>query len=341
MGQGFSISNSKVYIDNGQNNNNGNHVVSNHSPSGTPQSSGHAVLPQNKSFQNNVTVIPISSFKNKLRVYQNFETSEVLVLLDCDINEFPGFTKSEAEEWYEVRICHQQEKYFESFTSALSNRHVQNEHWINDSTGSLSDTAAGSGGISDTNGGGVVVDKRFLKSPKWNQQNGKRLNKDKENVLETPSLSPLNLMNQQNALAAARANGTGSGRRTITIQVAPVDRDKVESIPPLQNLGLLQQQGQQMSGEIFPAPTHTVSSLLTPHANDSGLEPNHSNEICPFCKENLNEEDGSKHMCDCINSHNIQERFQESDKLLQEVTSPPWTSSDQISSLPLLLCLVF
>jgi hypothetical protein len=329
MGQGFSISNSKIYIDNGQNI---THGVNNSSsretttPTSAPPSSS---LPKNKSSQNHVTIIPISSFKNKLRVYQNFETSEVLVLLDCDINEFPGFTKSEAEEWYEVRICHQQEKYFESFTSSSS---LSNEDWVNGTTASLtSSVGMGSGSPSRSNatavtGGSVVIaEKRFTKSPKWNQQQVKRYSapaSKEKNLFEIQPLSPLhlNLSNHQNAPTDV---GTGAGvaaneMRTTTLAIG--DRDKVESIPPIQNIGMLQQ-----TSEIFAAPTHTVSSsLLTPHANDSArLEPNHSDEICPFCKECLNEENGSKHVCDCITSHNIQERFQESDQLLQEVTSFP------------------
>lgn len=114
MGQGFSISQAKIYVENGVND----------SPQISPINDEINI----KSFDKhhpNVTVLPLSSFKNKIRVYQNFETSEVLVLLDSDISEFPGFTKSEAEEWYEVRLCHLQEKYFDFLkqSNALSSFH--------------------------------------------------------------------------------------------------------------------------------------------------------------------------------------------------------------------------
>ena len=293
MGQGLSIGNAKIYIDNNvgthhdssSNNNNNN----NNSGSPTPSEK----KPLGVSQQNDVTVIPLSSFKNKLRVYQHFDTSEVLLLLDCDIHDLPGFKKSETDEWYEVSLCHQQEKYFESFASLSS---VSNEDWFHE-------TGAPSGDPSRSNVGGgsvIIPEKKFLKSPKWNQvkRYSAPSSKDKNTLDITPLPSfhlPLDGMKSSSTVLLA-------------------DREKVESIPPIQNIGSLQPH------DMLASPTHSLSTLLTPYANDS--EPSHTDEICPFCRENLNEEDGSKHVCNCINSHNIQERFQESDKLLQEVETP-------------------
>lgn len=291
MGQAFSIGNAKIYIDNNvgtphnsnSNNNNNNNGLD------TPTPSEKKPI---GALQNDVTIIPLSSFKNKLRVYQHFDTSEVLVLLDCDIHDLPGFKKSETDEWYEVSLCHQQEKYFESFNSLPSVS--KEEDWFHE-------TGAPSGGPSRSNVGGgsvIIPEKKFSKSPKWNQV--KRYSTPPSKEKNTLDITPLPSFH----LPLDRM-------KTSTIVLA--DREKVESIPPIQNIGLSQ------SHEMLTSPTHTLSTLLTPYANDS--EPSHTDEICPFCRENLNEEDGSKHVCNCINSHNIQERFQESDKLLQEVDS--------------------
>lgn len=230
MGQGYSISNSKVYIENS-----------------APQLSSTPLNGENsKSFdKEKETILPITSFKNKLRVYQNFETSEVLVLLDSDINEFPGFSKSEAEEWYEVRLSHLQLKYFDHFK------------------------------VSNTSKVFHQQGKKFTTPPAPTTKE-----KDQPNHQTMTSLN-LNLTH---------------------------DREKVESVPPFQH----------SSREGLGFSTQTISSLLTPHNDSFPSEPKDGGP-CPFCKEFIVGDDGFKHVCDCANSEKIQERFVESDNLLQSV----------------------
>jgi hypothetical protein len=256
---------------------------------------------QQQQQQPNLTIIPIASFKNKLRVYQNFETNEVLVLLDSDINEFPGFTKSEAAEWYEVTISHLQEKYYNYFKT---------KEFESQETSALD------------------RDKRVSQQQRNKQQ---PLVKKFTVPPSSPSPSSSSALKEKNLIdlqssTAAPASSTAAAISSLRLNLSPqnllshssssgagtsggADRDKVDSLPLLQ--------------VPLAVPTHTISSLLTTPHNDSYSMENYEqreSEVCPFCKENLNEENGSKHICDCIVSHNIQEVFQESDKLLQEVS---------------------
>mmetsp|Transcript_7349 Transcript_7349/g.10923 ORF Transcript_7349/g.10923 Transcript_7349/m.10923 type:complete len:700 (+) Transcript_7349:124-2223(+) len=92
---------------------NGASISSPRSPSAMDKSTPHDVK---------TTSIPLKPLANRLRVFQNFETSEVLVLIDHDITDFPGFTSTECEEWYEVNVSRLQDKYFSSVNSIQLNR---------------------------------------------------------------------------------------------------------------------------------------------------------------------------------------------------------------------------
>jgi hypothetical protein len=64
--------------------------------------------------------IPLKSLTANLRVFQNFETSEVIVLIGDDISSCPEISQCESEEWFEVTISRFQEKYFGSLNGVLS-----------------------------------------------------------------------------------------------------------------------------------------------------------------------------------------------------------------------------
>jgi hypothetical protein len=307
---------SKVYIDPNHNgNHNGISLQNEHYISQKSLEKQHSQQHQPPSpHQPNMTIIPITSFKNKLRVYQNFETSEVLVLLDSDINEFPGFTKSEAAEWYEVTISHLQEKYYNYFStqehssSSSSPSHSRDQRFSSTQQQQIQQRQKSN--VKKFTAGATAITTNSSSSPR-----------KEKNVIEIqPIISPLRLNLSQNILCHS-SSSSGSG--------GVGDREKVDLFPPLQ----VQQ----------AVPTHTISSLLTTPHNDSYSIENYEqqqqqladSEMCPFCKEYLNDEDGSKHVCDCIVSHNIEEIFQESDKLLQEVCLSPCVPHS--FSLPLTL----
>jgi hypothetical protein len=209
---------------------------------------------------------PLSSFANRLRVYQNFETNEVVVLIDSDITEFPGFSKSEAEEWYEVTVSRLQEKYFEQ----MQLKEEENE------------------------------------SPK------------------RPKSLPLKSKPREKKMLSPRA------KEKLNLDIQPVspvddhqdtgDREKIESIPPIN----LSNKVFSTHSEVLGDPTLSVSnSLLTPHQSELEQREDNStgSNTCPFCKIAFNGDERNKHLSDCLISYNIQQRFEESDKILQEVFS--------------------
>lgn len=75
-----------------------------------------------KSAHSSPANISLKSLTSRLRVFQNFETSEVMVLIGDDISSCPDISHEESEEWFEVTISRFQEKYFGSLNDTLNRR---------------------------------------------------------------------------------------------------------------------------------------------------------------------------------------------------------------------------
>lgn len=66
--------------------------------------------------------VPLNSLAPAVRVFQNFETSEVIVLLGDDISSCPGIPTEEVDEWFEMVVSSIQEQYLGSMNGTLNCR---------------------------------------------------------------------------------------------------------------------------------------------------------------------------------------------------------------------------